>query len=237
MRIGRAIFLSTVLAASGWCGSAQAEILPLLWDNYATGYNPNYYWSSERDSVVNDSWVVDDAVFDGNVEIQGIDWVGLYNPSFSYTAEFTVLQYIGGASVFETVVATTEVPVSIENLGTVVNGFQLFRGTIDVTDFALPFNAATGGQYFFGTRLVSQGNPAAGRSFIVNSTYGADIRGLSGAYAHGAQTTGTGGWLPFQQIAGWNIAADFAFRVYGVPEPSGLILIGLGALSALLRRR
>lgn len=237
MRIGRAVVLSTILAACGLCSAAQAEILPMLWDNYATGYNPTYYWSTERDSVVNDSWVVDDALFSGDVQIQGIDWIGLYSPAFSYTAEFTVLQYIGGSNVFSTVVATTEVPVTIDDLGTNVAGFRLFRGTIDVNDFTLPYNAAGNGQYFFGVRLVSQGNPAAGRSFIVNSTYGADIRGMSGAYAHGSQTTGTGGWLPFTQIAGWNVAADFAFRVYGVPEPSCLILIALGGLGAVLRRR
>ena len=51
----------------------------LLWDNYAIpdGLDRVGGFSSERATLISDSWVVDDAVFETPVIVEQIQWIGL----------------------------------------------------------------------------------------------------------------------------------------------------------------
>lgn len=200
----------------------------LLWDNFAapdpwdhvTGY------SSERATLISESWVVDDAVFEQPVSIDEIQWIGFRdNPDLFTGADYIILD-----SEFQVVSEVRDLPFVANVIGEQF-GLQVYEGSVQVDAILLD-----PGQYYFGARLV---NGHLGRNFAATSFTGEDlIRGETEAYVL-AVPFGHDDWTPASQALSSGIPSDFAYRINGtiIPEPASLILLLIGAAATLRRRR
>lgn len=213
--------------------SAPAD---LLWDNFLTksagGFDGETYFTCERDSIIPDSWAIDDMTLESVVQVDALRWAGGYYPGYAYTVEVLVLdenlQNIApGLGPYD----PTYVLDTWQLEGTYGSrwGYTLYNGTV-----ALPAVQLDPGQYYVGVRLVSSGNGSGPGRNVALSTG-------SGPPPEGAQAMvqiplfGYSTWTPVDDLPGEE-PTDIAFQVYGaiVPEP---LAVGLLALGLLLRRR
>jgi hypothetical protein len=223
------------------CGGAltRADELPvLLWDNFlatSDGFDPNVLMTSEKDATVSlgGSWTADDVdftSFGGGVTIQKLRWAGALLDNRDYTVEVTILKN----DLNYTQLAAISIPTFniLDTFGSAPGGY--LRYVADVTLPELGFHLDPG-KYFVGIRLLSTNgrNFMAGRGALNPQGHAMGI--FKSAY------WGYPNWIPIDQFATYQPEhpyldpTDFAFQVYGIPEPAALLLIGGGVL--FLRRR
>jgi hypothetical protein len=210
--------------------TAQAEI---LWDNYPGGgysLDSERALSSERDTLIDATWTVDDAVFTDPVEVEAVQWVGMRETGYEYPfadliilsadpesgpdAEFLLLEDLEYAVIWQSV----------------DQGLEAYEATIELGEsVALP-----AGRWYFGTRLVGDEQVGLGRNFVAAASE-LNPAGETGGYFWGP-IFGAFDWLPVQDLPLVDEPRDYAFQVYGVPEPGSVILIAVGAVLALYRR-
>lgn len=222
-----------LLLLVGGAAIAQAD---LLWNNFLTpnpavdgGFDRQSYFSSERNAAVPDTWTTDDAVFTHDVIIQGIKWAGARDPRFAYTAEVIILKEES-----QSYTPLTGFPLAIPSYqvtGTFGNfyGFQTYNGYVDLPDTPL-----SAGHYYFGVRLVSGPTGQGDGRNVALTTGNGQINGLTmGLVRPGPPPYYD--WIFINQYPGES-PTDFAFQLYGIPEPTSLVLLGLGLMLQLRRR-
>lgn len=218
--------------AAGWLASAAvAGPISLLWDNYlsdAPGHDARNALSSERRTLVQDSFVVDDAIFSQPVRVDEIRWIAYrqVGAMIQYnTADLIVLD-----ENFNSVLSLTDAAYTATPLGTQL-GLELYEGRADLSSFAGSRELAAG-RYFVGSRLV--GN-FLGRNFAATTGDGA-MNGLSFGYTR-SPSFASNNWTSVTGIIGIG-STEFAYQVYGaiVPEPASLALLLVGG-AALMRAR
>jgi hypothetical protein len=209
----------------------------LLWDNYHTGPNGHdgvSALSSERDTIIPQSWTADDATFDAGlypqgVAIQEVRWIGMSEDGATYGQADAIILDENFNTVWEasglsyTVLQT--LPPNFANHTT-------YEASVNITDVELG-----PGRYYIATRLV--GDSALGRNFVATTGEGVNF-GNAPNHTEGAFRSDVFGFPQWTLVSQVPLVAtsDFAYQIHGVaiPEPAGLLLIVTGGL-ALLRRR
>lgn len=218
-------------------GLAQAD---LLWDNFLTapdGFDTKLLMTSEENATVflGGSWTADDVDFTsflGGVTIEKIRWAGAFLDNHDYTVQVTILQNDPNFTPL-TVISVPTYDI-IDTYGTAPGGYVRYVADVTLPDGGYDLDA---GNYLIGIRLVS----TTGRNFMASTGEGVlNPQGHSmGMFK--SLYWGYPNWIPINQFATYDPAhpyydqTDFAFQVYGTPEPAGLLLIASGLL--LLRRR
>lgn len=203
------------------CTTALGGDRLLLWDNYLTppvGHDRVSGRASERNTDVPDAWTVDDAVFASPVRVQELRWIGLRDETTHYAsadlivldAEFQQLELLSGVPFFAT-------PLEM------LLGYQVYEGRIDGLNIDLP-----AGRYYVGARLVDGGS---GRNFVATTGRGQIAGETTGAFR--SATFGVPNWTLVGVFA---TPTDYAYRIYGVPEPAGFVLAAAGALMTVRLR-
>lgn len=222
----RSTYAITLVASLALCPFAMAD---LLWDNYTTPDPWDHVtgYSSERATLISETWVVDDAVFEQPVSIEEIQWIGARDDP----ERFTGADYIILDAEFNVIADVRDQPFDAIVLGEDFDPpLEIYEGTVQVEPILLD-----PGQYYFGARLV---DGHLGRNYAVTSFTGADlIRGATEAHIL-AVPFGVDDWTPASQVLSSGIQSDFAYRINGtvIPEPASLILLLIGAAATLRRR-
>jgi hypothetical protein len=203
-------FASVVVAP---CDAASADV---IWDN--GGYAQEAGYSSERDTLVPESWTVDDVVLGDEVVVREFQWTSLMSLDDPVGADFLVL-----TADFQPVVELRDLAYTRELIGESF-GLDLYRVTL--SDLGVRLDP---GRYYLGGRMVGSGD---GRAFAALRS---EIRGQTQAYIR-SEHFGFPDWTPV--IEGLGGAYDMVFTVYGdiIPAPATLAL-ALPCLLALPRRR
>jgi hypothetical protein len=210
----------------------------LQWDNYNAG-DPNLtggadglsYFTSERVGIIGATWTIDDMAFDHPVTIDEIRWAGGYRPDYNYTVEVLLLNsdftpVTGGRpSLLDPTYAIGN--FDVERTFGAQFGYTAYNGRV----FIPPTHLAAG-RYYLGVRLVSDNGAGFGRNVIFTTGLG-ETRGATEAYVY-APFFGINTLTPIGSV-GAEQPSDFAFQVWGVPEPTSVFLALAGL--ALLRRR
>lgn len=216
-------------------GALDARADLLLWDNFLTprpaddgGVDRHSYFTCERDATIEDSWVVDDARFNVPVVLDAIKWAGGRLPAYPYTVEVMVLKEEDN-----TLAEWPGFPLGLSSyqvtgtFGTFY-GYQVYNGYVELPPTSLP-----AGHYYFGVRLVSiPPGEGDGRNVALTTGFGT-INGDSMGFVR-VPPFGYPDWIPVDQFPG-ETPTDFAFQLYGIPEPASVPLLALGPI--LSRRR
>lgn len=218
------VLLAGALAAPG----------DLIWDNFLSppnGYDGQSFFSSEVSAAIPSSWAGDDAYFGQPVIVQGIEWLAIRKPGYTYTAEaiildggFNTLHYFPGLSYS-----------AVIDPNNPLFGYQSYKGFVELPDVNL-----ASGHYYFAVRLVSgtPENPAGGRNFLLTTGSGMPNP------AHPALTMGvvqvpSFGYPDWTLIGNYESSpvTDYSYRIYGevIPEPVGLAMLAAAVFFA--RRR
>lgn len=220
----RIVVIRLLLAAALSNGLGAAAFADVLWNNMqgVNGYDGVAGLSSERNTLVSDSWAADDVIAGQAWQVTGIRWIGLRDDSRTYLrADYLVLD--ASLSVIADVrdVAYTATPKGR------ALGMEAYEGLIDVPNLAL-----APGRYYFATRLV---DGALGRNFIATTGSGA-MNGMTHSLFR-SPFFGLNNWVSSSLVLDSG-ASELAYRIegVGVPEPASAGLLLAGAL-ALLRRR
>ena len=225
MRITHVIVLTVSVCL---CPLASAQ--QLLWDNYAaspTGWDGVTGLSSERDTLISDTWVVDDAIFEQPVIVQEIQWIGFRDDKPLVAADWIIMD-----TDFNVIADMNDADFTRNDLGQQLGRFELYEGSLTIAEGEGV--ALDPGRYFIGARLVGE---FLGRNFAATSATGAgNTFGESQAYFKGIPF-GFDDWTPVEEVLSSGEPSDFAYRIIGIPEPASLILLALGAAAALRRRR
>ncbi|TWT45978.1 hypothetical protein RAS1_24150 [Phycisphaerae bacterium RAS1] len=207
-------FLTTLLSL-GCITPALAGEAMLLWDNYLTpplGHDRVSGRASERNTDVPDAWTVDDALFDTAVEVRELRWIGLRDETSAYASADVILL----DSQFQQVELLVNLPYTATPLEMLL-GYEVYEGRVGDLSIELP-----AGHYYVGARLVDSGS---GRNFVATTGNG-QIGGLTtGAFR--CATFGVPEWTLVGEFA---TPTDYAYQVYGVPEPAGFVMAAAGAL-------
>lgn len=218
--------------------AARGQGRQLLWDNFITppdGYDGITARSSERQTIVTESWTADDAIFSEQqfplgVRIEEIRWIGVRDPSQSYpVADAIILD-----DQFNTIGdPMLDLVYSVEVLGP--SGFPIapeaYRGTIDLLAQGFEIELQPG-RYYFATRVA---DAFLGRNFVASTGEG-QLNGVTfGAFQ--SEFFGFPEWTLVENIP-TAIVTEFAYQIWGtvVPEPASLILLAVGGLFSLRRR-
>ncbi len=152
--------------------------------------------SSERNTVVTESWAIDDAIFASDVTITGYHWFSiLVNGLEPVAVDFIVLD-----DTFEKIVELRDLPFGREFIRD-VGGHPAFRMEIADLDVRLP-----PGRYYIAGRPVGEGEHQA--TTLLNRT----IRGVTATYFR-SSFFGYLDWTPIENIFG--TAFDIACTVFG----------------------
>ncbi len=207
--------------------TAPVATADVIWDNYQgpDGYDHVTALSSERATLISESWLVDDAVFETPVIVEQIQWLGLRdNPQ-----RFTGADYIIMDANFDVIAQMSDVAFTAQFM-TNEFGLQVYEGTVEITPVQLE-----PGQYYMGARLVD-GN--LGRNFVLTSGTGAvNVLGETQAYFKSVPF-GADDWTAVEEVLDHHMPSDFAYRISGqiIPEPASLMLL-LGGAALMLRRQ
>jgi hypothetical protein len=206
------------------CSSASAD---LLWNNYLTNdsIDERTGLSSERETIIPDSWVVDDAVFIDPVEVESVSWFGAREPGAVYPAADLIVM----DAQFNVVAEYADVVPTLVDMGDIFSGLTLYEAKITLPEEL----SLDPGQYYVGTRLVGE---TLGRNYALTTGNGT-LNGQTEAYFR-SETFGEPDWVPVSWVLSVG-QSDFAFQVDGtvVPEPASIVLLASGVLLVVLRRR
>jgi hypothetical protein len=249
--------LSLLLAAAAT--TARADEM-LLWDNYPGDVlqDVTFNMSSERNTQVGEStWVVDDVELaeepgkpgPASALITRLEWVGAFNDAFTYSKADVILLN----SEFQTVLELSDLDYTIAEVHD-DPGDPYYNPSPDATTYVanLEFDdpiavADLGGtdepleRFYVGVRLVGDGF-FQGRNYFVTSSVDTTFRGSDQGYIKAA-TFSAPDWRPASDV--WYGTPDgtraekfeFAFRLYAIPEPASVVLLALGSVALLSRRR
>ena len=229
----------------------------VLWDNYpgdVLQYATVNMTSERNTEVVEPTWIVDDVDFGvglsdpADYAITRLEWIGARDPGHAYgTADvimfndFPDLSDHGGYSVeFE----GADLAYTFEDLDpdpnpdpdtTTYKGSMTFDTPLSLSDLGL------GPHFYVGVRLVGSGY-LQGRNHMVTASVDQTLQGQTEGY-NWAPSFGAPYWRPASDV--WFGVPDgttdenfeFAFRIYGIPEPTSLGLLLIGSILLLVRRR
>lgn len=220
-----------LLSATAVAGTSSA----LLWDNYlspAPGNDGVTGLSSERNTLVQQSWVVDDFVVNDLTRIDEVRWIG-YRESganISYSAADVLIMDEN----FNEVFSASDVSYATTDLGDAF-GLDVYEGMVVLNNGnpALGDETLNPGRYFVGTRLV--GN-TLGQNYVATTGNGA-LNGGSYAF-YQSESFAVNEWRSVNNEPAVG-DSEFAYRIYGtvIPEPASLILLSAGALMMVRRPR
>jgi hypothetical protein len=206
------IFATLALAATA--SHAQPG---LLWDNGDWDGLGNT--SSERNTLVTESWVVDDIILDDPVVLRGFSWVCAMSPGLEPVAsDFIVL-----TEDLDPLTEMFDLGYTRVFGGVVYGDYEIYEVTL--SGLAIDLEP---GHYYIGGRIVGDG---AGRSvsLLQGAVYGQTAPFFRSEYF------GYPDWVPLGDIY---FERDAVFKVYGdiIPAPATLAL-ALPCLLANRRRR
>jgi hypothetical protein len=210
----KGIALVAVLAL--FAGSVSADT---LWDN---GIVPNgVNGRAISPPAFPNIRVVDDATFSGGVNIQDFHANVIQDGGWTHDGNITLEVYADTGNGPGAVVATHSGEFTSMDTGDDYFGRSDFDYWIEGIDINLG-----AGTYWFGFR--NQGGGGAGTNYWMTSDGGPDGAGTSNGYF---SLDGGNTWS--EELPEW----QHAFVVTGTPEPSTCLLLGLGGLALLRRRR
>lgn len=180
----------------GWCVSF-ASAQDVLWDNFE--FDGRSSISSERNTLVPDSWAVDDAVFTSGVRITGYRWFTILRDNWG-GARPTGADFIALTDEFETIVELNDLPYEMEFVGE-FRGFPYFRIEVHGLDLSLEQ-----GHYYLGGRPVGEGQ------YQALTGLNATVLGETEAYFRSAHF-GYPNWTSIANVVG--VRFDIAFTVFG----------------------
>ena len=190
----------------------------LLWNNGE--YKGSSALSSERNTIIPESWVVDDAILAGPSVITDFEWICLmsrqFTPSF---ADFIIL-----GDKFQRLYELKD--LSYERLFEGESfGYDLWSMSVHNLSIFLP-----GGRYYFGGRPVGNGDY---RAFTGEKRM---PLGKTEAFFQ-LEYFGYPDWTSVVEVKG--VPFDATFKLYGepVPEPAPILAVAGAVASLLLRRR
>jgi hypothetical protein len=228
--------ISLALVAALIAAGTPLACAELIWDNFLTpdpandgGFDGVSYFSSERNAAVEDSWAADDAVWPHEVTVQAIKWAGARDARFPYGyVELIILEEQQG--MLEVVQQySLGQPAILGTFGTFF-GLQVYNGYIELPEEGISLPA---GHYYFGVRLVNGVNGDEDGRNVMLTTGGGAVNGLTMGLFQ-SYFFGYPNWTFTADTSG-NLTTDFAFQLYGIPEPASLVLLIAGGL--LFRRR
>ncbi len=244
----KTVTLATALLMSLVAISANAD--ELVWDNYPGDVleNATYNMSSERNTQLMEStWIVDDVDIlqspfagtdPGLILLTRLEWVGARDPAYDPypTADVILLDTNLDSG---TAVEYSDLSYTFTDYDPDPNpdpDTQTYRGVIEFD----PPIAIPGEHFYIGARLVG-GGWYEGRNHSVTSSIDADIFGRTEGHIQAAVFGAPPpGWRPASVVwYGSDVPSsnfEFAFRIYGIPEPASLGLLVVGSL-LLVRRR
>ncbi len=232
------------------CSAASAD---LIWDNYLSTspvnptewYDGVYALSSERTTLVTNSWTGDDAIFDSSLTLTGLSWYGLLEKrdGTDYSSADVVV-YLRNPDQAGHPITPGDLPVAAftdlsfsrrDIVDTSFDGggkqYQVYEGTVNLPEGV----DLTAGHYYYSVRVTDGG---LGRAYVLTT-------GNGQTNPNPNDTIGVfqSSFLYYPDRPNWvyddqasTHASDYAYRLYGyVPEPASLLLIALGALAC--RRR
>lgn len=232
--------------------AASGTWVPWTWDNYLSPGNSDGVAakSSERNTLVTNSWTGDDMVITASVRLQSISWMGLIEEVQGATYDTCDIIVFPRPAGFPTIPADpnaviasamangayfTNVPFA-RVLGGMQQGLRVIEGTVTLPTEKL----LAPGEYYYAVRVV--GTPGLGRHFV--ATTGGHLDPANPII--NGQTMGVfqssyfmypdrPNWVTVDRVAPGR-PTDYAYRLNGlVPEPASLMLLAVGA--ALFRWR
>ncbi len=206
--------LTIILISLCICAVQSRADSDILWDNgdWEGGSNN----SSERNTLVTESWSVDDFIITEPVVIREFLWTSLMRDDMNALGSDLIILN----EAFETIAELSDLSFSRVFDGTIFGEFEIYHVTL--SGLAIELQP---GRYFIGGRMVGDGTSRAVSG--MNST----IRGESAMYFQSDHF----GYPDWTQLVG----LDVAFKVYGdiIPTPPTLLALTLPGLLALRRRR
>ncbi|MFO0835148.1 MAG: PEP-CTERM sorting domain-containing protein [Phycisphaerales bacterium] len=198
--------------AAGLClgaaGVSQAAVVFEQLPNYSNGFF--------SDSAGNYPWqrIAENFTLGAGTSIGQVGAWGVYFPNNTMIDNFTVNFYADAGNNPGVLLHSVAGSASSIDTGVDAFGCDVYESTITLNS---AFNAAAGTQYW-----VS----------IVNSTgLGSDWAWIT------ASADSVGRWTPDYGASWLDLGSDLSLRLYEVPAPSSLALLGLGGLIAGRRRR
>ncbi len=211
---------------------ASVASADLLWDNMPSGAAGGYM-SSQLDLVYPfDSQVADDFSLAAGGAIDHVEWNGgFWNGSPIDIPDWNILFYADaggkptGGPTDPTGTALAQYIIS----GAAVSQVGEADGSITYdVDLGSEFAAAAGTTYWVAIQPVFAFPPQWGISMALDSIQGAESVSGFPLLATDYWTTGS---------VAFGTPRDMAFRLYGVPAPGALALLGLAGLAGTRRRR
>lgn len=206
-----------ILATLALTATPRHARADLLWDNGEWDRVGNY--SSERNTIVTESWVADDIVLADPVVVREFSWFGAVSPNMNPIASDFILLDAN----LQPITELRDLDYTRVFNGYAYGDYEVYEITIAGLNIELE-----PGRYFIGGRMVGDG---VGRSIALlqRAVYGGAEPYFRSEYF------GYPDWTPLGQIYA---SRDAVFKVYGdiVPAPPTLVL-ALPCLFALRRRR
>lgn len=169
----------------------------ILWDNGEWDQSSNI--SSERNTVVTESWAVDDVSFGTDVEIERYRWTAILLDGWG-GASPTGVDFVVLSGEFKKIVELRDLSYTMERIGEVF-GNPYFKFEVDALDVGLP-----AGRYYIGARPVGRGQ------YQAFACLNRDLLGNTEAYWR-SPWFGFPDWVSVAQIIG--VRRDIAFTVFG----------------------